>query len=274
MLTPDSAESLILNKFAVVIITGGSSGIGNEFLKAIINVNTHAVICNLSRSKPENFPIKTGHHHFTCDFSNTSVIDSVVGNVITAILTAPEGPVLLINNSGFGAYGVFPDPALARYEEMISVNVMAPVKLTGLLWPILQKRTGWIINVASIGAFQPTPFMGVYGATKAFVLHWSLALNLEGKSQNIRALALCPGVTVSRFFSNAGFSSDRVPGVRQTPERVVYEAIRALHKGKSQVVTGWLNKLSIFFSMRLPKPWSAFFAYLSIKKMRMGELDK
>lgn len=272
MLPPESTEAKFLNRLAAVIITGGSSGIGNEFLKAITTVCPQSVICNLSRTKPANFPLGENHHHLACDLNDTAALPALAGQIRTLLENAPAGPLLLINNSGFGAYGRFPEPELARYEAMITVNVLAPVKLTGLLWPVLQQRTGWVLNVASIGAFQPTPFMGVYGATKAFLLHWSLALNTDGKKQGIRALAVCPGATRSAFFHNAGYSDTLVPGGKQTPEAVVRESLRALARGKTQVVTGWVNKLSAFFSARLPKPWSTHLAYLAINKLRMQKL--
>lgn len=270
LFSPSETEAKFFNRFAAVIITGGSSGIGNEFLKALSTLCPAAVVCNLSRTKPDNFPAGERHFHVKCDLTQESELVAAVAEVRGRIASAPEGLVLLINNSGFGGYGVFPEPGLERNMAMLTVNVLAPVRLTGLLWQELCSRGGRVVNVSSIGAFQPTPFMGVYGAAKAFVLHWSLALNAEGRKTGVKALAVCPGVTRSAFFKNAGYGEEKVPGSTQTPEQVVTESLRALAKGKSMVVTGWLNKLSAFFSSRLPKSVSTFFAYHSINHLRMN----
>ncbi len=269
MFSPSESEAKFFNRFAAVVVTGGSSGIGNEFLKALSTLCPAAVVCNLSRTQPDNFPASARHLHVKCDLTQEAELMAAVDAVREKISSAPAGPVLLVNNSGFGGYGTFPAPGLARNMAMLAVNVLAPVHLTGLLWEELSGRGGWVVNVSSIGGFQPTPFMGVYGAAKTFVLHWSLALNAEGRKTGVRALAVCPGVTRSAFFKNAGYGEEQVPGSTQTPERVVAESLRALARGKSMVVTGWVNKLSVFFSARLPKPVSAFFAYHAIDRLRM-----
>ena len=274
LFSPSESEAKFFNRFAAVVITGGSSGIGNEFLKALTTLCPAAVVCNLSRTKPDNFPESARHFHVKCDLTQEAEVVSAVEAVREKISSAPEGLVLLLNNSGFGGYGTFPAPGLERNMAMLAVNVLAPVRLTGLLWEELGGRGGWVVNVSSVGAFQPTPFMGVYGAAKAFVLHWSLALNAEGRKMGVRALAVCPGVTRSAFFKNAGYGVEQVPGGSQTSEQVVAESLRALARGKSMVVTGWVNKLSAFFSAKLPKPVATFFAYQAINRLRMKGLGR
>ncbi len=121
----------------------------------------------------------------------------------------PAGRVLLVNNSGFGAYGHFPEPNLEHQLELIDVNIRGLVDLTARLLPLLQARGGAIINVASTAAFQPTPYMATYGASKAFVLHWSLALNAELRGSGVtRARRFVPGPTDRRIFlQRAGLQS-------------------------------------------------------------------
>ena len=87
---------------------------------------------------------------------------------------------------------------------MIDLNVRAVVQLTGRLLPLLKARGGAIVNVASTAAFQPTPWMATYGATKAFVLNWSLALNQDLRGTGVRVLVVCPGTTETEFFKRAG----------------------------------------------------------------------
>jgi hypothetical protein len=102
------------------------------------------------------------------------------------------------------------------------------------------RQRGTIINVASTAGFQPVPYMATYAATKAFVLSFSEALWDENRMHGIHVMALCPGVTETNFFEAAGI--DRPPmRTVQTPEEVVETALRALHRQKSLVVSGWAN---------------------------------
>ncbi len=255
-----------LKRFALVVITGGSSGIGYEFLKTIVTVGESSRICNLSRKKPEGFPALPGHHHIPCDVANSTSLADAVKTIFEIAAESPPGPVLLINNSGFGTMGEFPAPSVGRACEMIDVNVAAPVRLAGLLWPLLLKRGGQIVNIASISAFQPTPVMAVYGGTKAFLLHWSVALDVEARRHGIRALAVCPGTTRTKFFDVAGAGGNALSGVVQTPEQVVRETFRAMARGKTIVVCGFANKLAMFFAARLPKLFTARAACATLKK--------
>ena len=123
------------------------------------------------------------------------------------IESAPEGKVLLVNNSGVGDYGRFPDLEIRKQLSMIDLNVMAVVDLSSRLLPVILPRGGTIVTIASTAAFQPTPFLATYGATKAFVRNWSLALNEDLRGIKVRTLTVCPGPTRSNFFKAAGFET-------------------------------------------------------------------
>ena len=183
-----------------------------------------------------------------------------------------KGGVLLINNSGFGAYGEFPDPDPKHNAAMVDLNCRAPVLLTGLLWPELSRRGGAVINVASVAAFQPTPFLSVYAATKAFMLNWSIALNAEGRRHGIRALALCPGPTPTNFFRRAGFGEAPVPGYGTSVAHVVRAALVALARGDAKVVPGIPFKIIAFISRSVPPRFSAWLGWHLMAKLRLKPL--
>ena len=108
------------------------------------------------------------------------------------------------------------------------------------------------MNVASAAAFQPAPYMAVYGASKAFVLSFSEALWAEYRRQGIRVLAVCPGPTETNFFKVAG-NGDATPGKKRTVENVVATALRGLERGRSYVVDGgliYLGTLSVRLAPR------------------------
>lgn len=273
MFAEESKEASFLRRFSWVVVTGGSSGIGAEFLRAIDSLAPGAVVCNLSRSRPAAFTESERRRHFPCDLENLDDLQGVADQLLALIVGAScEGPVLLVNNSGFGAYGEFPDPSPGHNASMVDLNCRAPVLLTGLLWPEIHRRGGQIVNVASLAAYQPTPFLATYAATKAFLLHWSLALDAEGRSHGIRSLAVCPGPTATNFFRRAGFGEAPVPGYGLTPQQVVRESIRAMARGKSQVVNGLPNKMLAAFSQRVPKPFAARLGWRLMARLRLKPL--
>lgn len=265
-----------LQTFTSVIITGGSSGLGKSFIELIGKLAPGTTICNLSRSQPDINSPELKLRHFPCDLSQPAEIVRIAADVEAHLnAVAPTGFVLLVNNSGFGAYGVFPEPELAHQLELLDVNVRAVVHLTGLLLPMMKQRGGAIITVASTAAFQPTPYMATYGASKAFVLHWSLALNEELRGTGVRTLAVCPGPTATQFFRRAGMQQGSVPDTfSMSCEDVVMQSLRALAGGRAQVVTGWKNKIVAFAGSIGPKPLTARVASRVLARYRLKQVKR
>jgi len=151
---------------------------------------------------------------------------------------------ILVNNAGFGLHAVLHQADPVTLTEMVQVNVAALVDLTRLYLPgMLARDRGAVINVASTAAFQPVPYMAVYGASKAFVLSFTEALWAETRRTGVRVTALCPGSTETEFFTVAGENAQ--VGRRMAPERVVHAALRALDHRTGSVVTGAGNRLLI-----------------------------
>ena len=274
--TPVPSLSEALQSFSAVLLTGGSSGIGKSFIELGAKLNPELIFCNLSRrAPPENIFPNAGKNlnHFPCDLSQADELERVAAEVQAWLAgRAPTGKILMINNSGFGAFGAFPAPGLPRQLEMIDVNVRAVVHLTGLLLPLMKARGGAIINIASTVAFQPTAYTATYGATKAFVLHWSLALNEELRGTGVRTLAVCPGTTTTPFFREAGLGDGTVMGsLAMSTDDVVQIAFRALAAGRSQVVPGWKNKVYTFVSSKLSKPLAARIAAKVLARVRLNK---
>jgi len=259
-----------LSAFGAVVVTGGSSGIGKSFINTMGSLRPELEFFNLSRHAPGIKDYKLNLRHFPCDLAQPLQVEAVAAQ-LEEILNhgQPAGKILLINNSGFGSYGSFPEPNLAHQLGMIDVNMRALVQLTGLLLPALRARGGVVMNIASTAAFQPTPWMATYGATKAFVLHWSLALNEDLRGSGVRALAVCPGPTATNFSKAAGLRDEPPPGSPgETCQQVVMNALHALAAGKSQVVSGWRNKILAAIGARVPKPLATRIAAKVIARYR------
>jgi short-subunit dehydrogenase len=262
-----------LQPFSAVVVTGGSSGIGRSFIELGATLHTGLKFCNLSRRPPAKNSWGKRLNHLTCDLSRAAEVEHGAGQVLSWLASeAPTGRILLINNSGIGAYGAFPEPNLERTLEMVDVNARAVVHLTGLLLPTLKARGGAIVTIASTVAFQPTAFAATYGATKAFVLHWSLALNEELRGTGVRTLAVCPGTTRTDFFRSAGLSDGAVMvSLSMSSEDVAEAILRALAAERSQLVPGWKNKVYTFLGSKLPKPLAARLGAKVLARFRLNK---
>jgi len=271
-------HSEYFNRFTVIIVTGGSSGIGCSIIKAIQKLNPDACLCNLSRSKPDIFLGNNGKH-YPVDLSDSAALSEIAETLRARIESAPAGEVLLVNNSGFGDYGRMPDLNIDKQLSMIDLNVRAVVDLTARLLPSMLERGGVVVNIASTAAFQPTPFLATYGASKAFVRNWSLALNEDLRGTKVRTLAVCPGPTRSNFFKAAGFHSPPMNkgaggGLDMTADEVADYTLRAIARRKSLVVTGWKNRCIAFFGSKMPIVAVTRIGAIILRKMRLEQHKK
>lgn len=248
----DKTLALFLKPYSTVIITGGSSGIGKALLTILSRVKPNLFICNLSRTKPANNMQGVGRVHIECDLSCRMQTARAAEQVLQWA-SAQEGKVLLINNSGCGQYGSATQLTREAQLQMLDLNVCAVVDLTSRMLPLLIERKGALINVASTAAFQPTPYLAAYGASKAFVLNWSLALSYELAKEDVIVMALCPGPTHSEFFLRAGFKRSPVsPILGASPEQVAMSCLRAVARKRSFIVCGWLNRCMTWIARRSP----------------------
>jgi len=272
----DMPAKKMLQDFNATVITGASSGIGKSFLEHAHSLNPELHFFNLSRTKPAGLKSVDLEHklrHLECDFSDRTALDKAAERLVSELQEIhASGRILLINNSGYGTYGAFPKPNIVRNLEMLDVNLRAPMLLTERLLPLLRERGGAVVNIASTAAFQPMPGMAVYGASKSFLLHWSLALAEELRPEGVQVLAVCPGPTSTAFFRNAGLQKQILPdSMGEQPEEVVRTTWRALRAGKTMVVSGWQNKLTAFFASKLPKVLATRLAGRVVRHFRPSE---
>ncbi|MCH8475259.1 MAG: SDR family NAD(P)-dependent oxidoreductase [Opitutales bacterium] len=252
-------------KFRTIVITGASSGIGAAFVPKLREKCPDAHIYGLSRRVPAEGET-VDYEAISVDLTDLTGLQRLEEDFSRIFR---NGPVLLINNSGYGLYGPFSPQDVDKHLNMIDLNVKAPVWMVGKALPWMRREGGAIINVASTAGFQPTPFLSTYGATKAFLLHWSMGLHYDLKKDGIRVLALCPGPTATDFFKRAGFEGKVVPDAfGQTSEEVVQAALRALEKNRSLVVSGWKNKMLMAVSSKLPKAFGTAVSARVLAKIR------
>lgn len=227
------------------LITGASSGIGEVFARKLAARGRNVLLVARSEEKLVTLCNELGRsnsiraQYVALDLSKPESAAQLFAEATKRGLTVD----MLINNAGFGSMGEYSKLDLARELNMIDLNIKSLVELTHrFLQPMIARKQGAIINVASTAAFQPVPFMATYAATKAFVLSFSEALWEENREYGISVIALCPGVTDTNFFEAA---RGHKPPARasQTPEEVVDTALRGLAQGKSHIISGWSNFL-------------------------------
>jgi hypothetical protein len=170
---------------------------------------------------------------------------------------SPDGTIdVLVNNAGFGMYGMFHRSDLKTELDMVQVNVTSLMHLTKLFLPAMVSRgSGRILNVASTAAFQPGPLQPVYYATKAFVLSFSEAIANELKGTGVTVTALCPGPTPTEFQARANVGNVRGLRLmmRVSPEAVVRAGCEGMQRGKPVVIPGTLNNLHVFLLRFAPR---------------------
>lgn len=226
------------------LITGASSGLGVEFAKRFAARGSNLVLVARRADRLESLAAELR----TSSSVRIEVIPadlSVPGaaNALCAELDRREIEVTsLVNNAGFGSHGGFDGADPERMVDEMQLNVGTVVELSRLLMPQLLRGRGVLIMIASTAAYQPTPGMAVYGATKAFVLSFTEALWAEARGTGLRVLAVSPGSTKTEFFDVVGTQAASV-GRKQSPAQVIDTAFRELAKanGRPSVVSGRLN---------------------------------
>ncbi|PNW36570.1 UNVERIFIED_CONTAM: oxidoreductase [Euhalothece sp. KZN 001] len=227
------------------LITGASLGIGAAFAKALAKRKYNLILVARSQEKLEQLAQQLERdHQITTEVITQDLTIANASQTVFDTVTAKGLQVdLLVNNAGFGDYGLFAETALDKQLQMIQLNIAALTALTHLfLTPMRDRKEGGIINIASVAGFQPIPYMSIYAATKAFVLSFSEALWAENQDAGITVSCICPGPTETEFFKTANFPtrSDTESGKSNnaSPEDVVETALEGFEKKQATVITG------------------------------------
>jgi uncharacterized protein len=240
---------------STALITGASGGIGYELAKFFARDHHNLVLVARSADKLAQVATELQVHGGTV---KTIALDLAPPPAPKFLFDQLAGtPIdILVNNAGFGAFGEF---ALMPEEEVlgqIQLNVMALTQLTRLfLPPMVQRRSGRIMNVASTAAFQPGPGMAVYYATKAYVLSFSEAIANELRHSGVTVTCFCPGATHTGFAKRAGTEKSRLfkqLGAMDA-DKVALDGYRALMGGRTLAISGvhnWLVAQSTRFAPR------------------------
>ncbi|MFN4994946.1 MAG: SDR family NAD(P)-dependent oxidoreductase [Bacteroidota bacterium] len=231
---------------ATALITGASNGIGLELAKVhaskggdlVLVARNKAKLDELKSTLEKEYKVKV--YTIGKDLSATNAANEVYNETIRQNIQIDY----LINNAGFGEFGLFTDTDWNKELQMINLNITTLTAFTKLyLQDMVKRRSGKIMNVASTAAFQSGPTMAVYFATKAYVLSFSEAVNNEVSDKGVTITTLCPGATESGFQAAAAMEESRLVKGRKLPssEEVAQYGYAAMMKGKTVAIHGLMN---------------------------------
>lgn len=224
------------------LITGAGSGIGRDMAKYLATMGYDLILVGRDKKKLEELQnsLTVNSQIIIADLSDQTKVKEVY------IMTKNEDIDILINNAGFGAFGMFLETDINNDMDMINTNVVAVHLLTKLFLRDMQKKNnGYILNVASSAAFGPGPLMATYYATKAYVNNLTEAINeeLRRAKSNVFICSLCPGPVDTNFNDVAGVKFSVKP---LTSEEVAKYAIDQMFKKKVVIIPGFKMKLALF----------------------------
>jgi uncharacterized protein len=243
---------------ATALITGASLGIGLEFARTFATAKNNLVLVarNEEKLKVLAAELQTSYgitvKVIAADLSNMDEVQKVYDTCKAENIHIDY----LVNNAGFGDFGMFVESDWNKQAQMIDLNIKSLTKMCRLFIPdMVASKAGKILNVASTAAFQPGPTMAVYFATKSYVLFFSEAIYNELQGTGVSVTCLCPGATESGFFKAAAMEeSNLVKGKKLPTSKEVAEfGYKAMMKNKMTVIHGLMNTImatSIRFTPR------------------------
>jgi hypothetical protein len=242
------------------LITGASAGIGRELASVFAAHGFDLVV--VARREPEletlAAPLRTEHGVDVSVVAVDLAEPSAPRAVFETVRRRKIDVDVLVNNAGVTALGDFADISLDSQMRLIQLNISALTALTHLfLRPMVERRRGRVLNLASVSAFQPVPTIAVYAASKAYVLSFSEALAVELRGTGVTVTACCPGFTQTTMVRTESVTTGRaapLPGlVVGDAAQVAREACEACLRGDAVHVSGLLNQLATTWMQHQPR---------------------
>ncbi len=255
----------------ISLITGASSGIGEQFAIQLAQLGSDLILAARRVDRLETLANTLRAQYgvsvtcIPCDLSTPQA-----AKVLFATATEEGRKItFLVNNAGLGRYGSFIDFPYADHHSTLQVNMLAPTELTYLFVKHMldHGKKSYLIQVASIAAFQPVGFFSIYSATKGYLRYFSETLAFELRKTPIRVMCLCPGGTYTEFFEHSGQKITRSgAATMMSAQQVVQMSLDALWKGKTVFVPGLLNKLACFLPRLIPRELALDLAFITMNR--------
>lgn len=246
------------------VVTGASSGFGAEFARQLAARGYDLFITARRADRLDALRTEiTGSHSVAVDLLPLDLGTPGAPQQLFDAADVLARPVeLLVNNAGFGLHGAFLELPLERQQQLIDLDVSAVMQLSWLFGrQMAQRRSGRILIVSSVAAFQPSPTYAVYAAAKGFVDAFGAAVDYELRPSGVTVTVVCPGTSATEFGQVAAQGRSLMHRLGDLPPgEIVRQALDATFRGKRRFVPGWPNKVMTTLSGLSPRPlamWSA-----------------
>ena len=247
------------------LITGASSGLGADFARqlAAYGCNLILVARRAERLQELRTEISAAYAVSIGYQAMNLVTPDAPQRLYEQIQGSGQRVDVLVNNAGYGLYGQLWNQPWEQLHAMLELDMVVLTHLTRLFAAeMVARRFGYILQVASTGAFQPTPTYAAYAAAKSYVLNFGEALHYELRQTGVTCTVLCPGSTRTEFFEIAGHAVTSYERATMMDSATVARiGLNAMLRGRSSVVPGWLNAVFALGSHLLPRQVLAAMAY-------------
>lgn len=251
------------------LVTGASSGLGVAFAHALARRGARLILVARREDRLQQVAeALRAQHDAEVMVMARDLAESDAPTRLFDDLTAQGRSVdILINNAGLGVYGHFHDTDWARTANMLRLDMVTLTHLTKLFGDAMVARgRGWIMQIASTGAYQPTPRYAAYAAAKSYVLNFGEALNYELRGTGVSCTVVSPGVTETEFLTVSGQRRNWYhKATMMRADAVAERGVRAMLRGKPSTVTGVINALTAFFNRLMPRRMQAAVASFVMK---------
>lgn len=254
----------LINKTALV--TGASSGLGVDFARQLAAKGANIVLVarredqlrTVAAAIEKDFAVKT--HIFPLDLAAPDAPQILSDQLKQRNLTVD----ILINNAGFGAFGSFVEIPWEREKAMLDIDIIALTHLTKIfVKEMVGRNFGYVLQVASIGAYQPSPTYATYSAAKAYVLMMGEALNYELRKSGVSVTVISPGITATEFLKVSGQSPSLYQRIMMMDSPTVARiGIESMLRRRPSVIPGLMNGLMAFSTRLIPRRLQAVIANL------------
>ena len=252
------------------LVTGGSAGLGVDFSRSLADRGADIIVVARREERLQQVveELKEGYEVDADYVAMDLALPEAAAELHEEVRSRGYETDILINNAGFGLVGKFMNYDWADHHQMLNLDILTPVHLTRLFAEDMVDR-GWgrIMQVASIGAFQPSPNYAAYAAAKSFIQHWGEAIDFELRPHGVTCTVVNPGVTETEFFDAAGQTQRtwyQKLSIMDSPT-VAEIGVKAMLKKRMCITPGFFNAFNTWLTRLLPRRLVRWLAYQTMK---------